>query len=311
MNHASPATGRPDRSCPPDAPLLSILIPAYNAEATLPRTLESIKRLVAPEHHRRLQVVMIDDGSEDSTPSIMHNNLPDSIPRTILAGNHRGVSAARNLGLQSSEGNFLLFLDADDELAADPIAFLLQHSHADLIVTSTEYKRKGRLVEVRRPAAVSSGNIARLLSAGNPFAISSLMFRRECIDQPFSESRTHLEDWEFWSRNPRIFNGLIAHSDQAISTIHIHDNNASRNVSAMGQGRATFAAAMLAEQGSQLNYSARNNWRIQQAIGELQASMRRVRLSTFTHLPCSPRLYAKLVIHSTYALFNKTASRYS
>lgn len=108
---------------PTEVPVLvSVIVPAYNAAATLPACLHS----VLSQGYPWLEILCIDDGSTDDTPSILKAiTAKDSRVRGIFNQRNAGVSYCRNLGVQSAKGKYLFFLDADDELADDSIAQLV------------------------------------------------------------------------------------------------------------------------------------------------------------------------------------------
>jgi cellulose synthase/poly-beta-1,6-N-acetylglucosamine synthase-like glycosyltransferase len=87
-------------------------LPTYNEEKRIGRCLESIRNLRYPKE--KLEVLVIDDGSEDKTVDIIRNN--GLIP---IQQNHLGCSSARNKGAECSRGDVLAFIDADDTCRAD------------------------------------------------------------------------------------------------------------------------------------------------------------------------------------------------
>ena len=89
------------------APRFSVIIPAYNSDATLARAIDS----VLAQSHPAQEIIVVDDGSTDGTPDVAARygkNL-----RYVLQDN-AGVSSARNHGAQAASGDWLAFLDADD-----------------------------------------------------------------------------------------------------------------------------------------------------------------------------------------------------
>lgn len=92
---------------------VSVIIPCYNAEKTLRACLES----VFAQDHRPVEVVVVDDASTDSSPTITEE-FPCRLVRVPANG---GVSAARNLGAAHTTGEVLFFLDSDVALAPDAI----------------------------------------------------------------------------------------------------------------------------------------------------------------------------------------------
>lgn len=90
------------------APLVSIIIPAFNAAPWIKQTIAS----VLMQTLARWECIVVDDGSADETPDIV-SSLADSRMRLISQKNS-GVAAARNRGLEAAQGQYIAFLDADD-----------------------------------------------------------------------------------------------------------------------------------------------------------------------------------------------------
>lgn len=96
-------------------PLVSILIPAYNAEKWIASTIES----ALAQTWLNQEIIVVDDGSTDQTRAIA-KNFESSILKVVSQENS-GASAARNCALNLAQGDFIQYLDADDLLAADKI----------------------------------------------------------------------------------------------------------------------------------------------------------------------------------------------
>jgi glycosyltransferase involved in cell wall biosynthesis len=88
---------------------VSVIIPAFNSESTIARAIESV---VAQQFHGDFEIIVVNDGSTDQTAEVLRS-YGDRIK--IVTQENRGVSAARNAGVRNSEGEYLAFLDADDE----------------------------------------------------------------------------------------------------------------------------------------------------------------------------------------------------
>jgi glycosyltransferase involved in cell wall biosynthesis len=92
------------------APLVSVVVPAYNASGTIERTLRS----VMAQTYANLEIIVVDDGSNDDTAAIVEHVSRED-PRIILLRQpNEGVAAARNLGIAQAWGDFIAPLDADD-----------------------------------------------------------------------------------------------------------------------------------------------------------------------------------------------------
>ena len=111
----------------PEEPLVSVVIPAYNAEKTLRRMLDS----VLGQTWRCLQVILVDDGSTDGTFAIASRAAEEDRRLEVVRQENRGVSAARNAGLANSKGKYIRFMDADDTMPADSIERMVRRAEAD------------------------------------------------------------------------------------------------------------------------------------------------------------------------------------
>lgn len=100
-------------------PLISVIIPVHNAEESIEKAVSS----VLGQTYKHLQIIIIDDGSSDSTPAIVKKLCLGS-PSVQLIQNkaNKGVSASRNLGIEASKGKWITFLDADDYFDKDYIS---------------------------------------------------------------------------------------------------------------------------------------------------------------------------------------------
>jgi glycosyltransferase involved in cell wall biosynthesis len=98
-----------------DKPLVSIIIPVYNTEKYLAQCIES----AINQTYQNLEIIIIDDGSTDNSLKIAKTFNDNRI--NIFSQNNKGASAARNLGILKSNGEFLQFLDADDFISLNKI----------------------------------------------------------------------------------------------------------------------------------------------------------------------------------------------
>jgi Glycosyl transferase family 2 len=97
-------------------PLVSILIPAYNAEQWIPQSIESALAQTWP----RKEIIVVDDGSSDRTLSVAQEFSSRGV--LVASQEHRGGSAARNKAFSFCGGDYIQWLDADDILAPDKIS---------------------------------------------------------------------------------------------------------------------------------------------------------------------------------------------
>ncbi|NJM70772.1 MAG: glycosyltransferase [Scytonema sp. RU_4_4] len=93
-----------------ELPLVSVIIPAYNAEAFIGRTLQS----VISQTYENIEVLVVDDGSRDKTPEIVESFAQKDSRITLFKQLNSGVASARNLAIENSKGEYIAPLDADD-----------------------------------------------------------------------------------------------------------------------------------------------------------------------------------------------------
>lgn len=108
-------------------PMVSVVIPAYNVTKTLPRLLECLLN----QTWQNLQIILVDDGSEDGTV-LMARKAAEKDPRlTVVTQGNLGISYARNAGLALCEGKYIRFIDADDTLPLDSIERMVRRAEKD------------------------------------------------------------------------------------------------------------------------------------------------------------------------------------
>ena len=114
-------------------PKISIIIPVYNAQDYLKKCLDSI----IGQDLKDIEIICIDDGSNDNSLQILKNYAAQETRFIYKSQRNKGVSAARNLGLQIAKGDYILFVDADDYLADNSLKHLYsyaQNNNLDLLV---------------------------------------------------------------------------------------------------------------------------------------------------------------------------------
>lgn len=114
-------------------PLISILSPCYNVEAFLPQCIDSIIK----QTYTNLQIVLIDDGSNDDTWSVMQHYAANDTRIEIYHQHNQGVASTRNHLLEKVNGDYVLFVDSDDWIEPDMVSFLVGKAmagEADIVV---------------------------------------------------------------------------------------------------------------------------------------------------------------------------------
>lgn len=105
--------------------LISVVIPAYNYAKTLPRAVNSV---IAQLGEAQAELLVIDDGSTDATPQVVEQLLVEHAGAfRALRKPNGGLSSVRNRGIEEARGQYLIFLDADDEMAPGALAAVARH----------------------------------------------------------------------------------------------------------------------------------------------------------------------------------------
>lgn len=178
---------------------VSVIIPAYNRAWCLPEAIDA----VLAQTYRDYELIVVDDGSTDGTASIL-KTYGDKISRRRQT--NRGVSAARNLGVQKARGELIAFLDSDDlwkpEKLARQVAFFDRHPDAMICQTEEIWIRRGVRVNPKQRHRKPSGWIFEPSLALCLVSPSAVMMRRELLEKTggFDETLPACEDYDLWLR---------------------------------------------------------------------------------------------------------------
>jgi glycosyltransferase involved in cell wall biosynthesis len=104
--------------------LVSIIIPAYNVENYISRCLDS----VILQSYQNIEILVINDGSTDNTLSIIESYRVRDRRISLINQKNKGLSAARNVGLDVSQGDYIYFVDGDDFISEKTIELLVYFS---------------------------------------------------------------------------------------------------------------------------------------------------------------------------------------
>ena len=122
-------------------PLISIIIPVYNGEDTIYRCVNSIQR----QTHQNLEIIIVNNASTDHTVQICQQLAEKDARIRFYNCPQKGVSVARNLGLDRATGEYIGFVDADDFIEPDMYEYLLnllQKNHTDISSCNIHYLAK-------------------------------------------------------------------------------------------------------------------------------------------------------------------------
>lgn len=265
--------------------LVSVVIPAFNAEKFIEHAIESVLSQTYPN----LELIVVDDGSTDSTPDIAASFVDPRV-RTVSQPN-RGVATARNLGMAQSSGQLIAFLDADDRWDPEKL-----EKQVGAIASQPDCVAMGCMMRYEsgqgKVLGVAGQNVGppdqELIRSGRlmPFPLSSILCRRAALEKVggFDESLDRsvpgqVEDLDLLARVAA--EGTIAGVPERLGTYVIHGESASaRNIESQRLGTRYVRQRLLARaQGEDLTWedfeaTYRPTW-VQRYGDMVQASYRR------------------------------------
>ena len=172
-------------------PLVSVIVPMYNAAPFIGDTLESI----IASTYRPIEVIIVDDGSTDESLSLAQSFAQLHPEVQVLTQANAGVSAARNHAIRAAQGEYILPVDADDKISNTYIEHAVAAMNEQVRVVGCRAQFFGAQQGEWKLADYSPERLARM----NMIHISSL-FRRADWKRVggFCEEEIYREDWDFW-----------------------------------------------------------------------------------------------------------------
>ena len=118
--------------------MISVIVPVYNAEKFLNRCIDSILE----QTYTNFELILVDDGSTDHSLDILKKYVEQDERVSLICQQNKGVSGARNTGLQAAKGEYFLYIDADDWVEKDMIEkliFIGQRENADIVMCDSDH----------------------------------------------------------------------------------------------------------------------------------------------------------------------------
>lgn len=216
--------------------LVSVIIPAYNAERFISETIDS----VINQTYKYIEIIVIDDGSTDNTRNIVEKKMETDSRIVLKQILNNGVSNARNTGFNLSKGNFVSFLDADDLWLPNNIKYKWEYLvnsseniglvHSDMEIIDENSHSTGNILSGK------SGNILNsilLWDGTNIPTPSSILVKREAIKQAgeFDINLSTAADQDFFLRIASKYE--IGRIPFVLGKYRIHEHNMHNNISLM------------------------------------------------------------------------------
>jgi glycosyltransferase involved in cell wall biosynthesis len=210
-------------------PLVSVVIPAYNAEKYLEETLASVRAQTFSDY----EILVVDDGSTDRTVQI----ASDFGGVKLLLQQNRGSAAARNTGIRAARGAYVAFLDADDiwlpSKLEKQVAHLQAHprtewSYTDALVFDMPARRT--VCQIGRRIRLHEGEILRplllrsFIPSATPVVKKTALMEAGLFDE--RRERRFAEDWSMWLRIAERHPVKLI--DEPLAMIRMHTDNRSQ-----------------------------------------------------------------------------------
>ena len=169
-------------------PNVSVVIPCFNAEATVAQALQSISE----QRFESLEIIIVDDGSSDSTPQIIQTHAANDPRIRVISRVHEGIIASLNAGINASTAPYIARMDADDyaypNRIAKQAAYLDNHPEIAVVGCLVEGYPPDKIQEGYKlyyqwlNGLVSSDQIAREIYIESPLAHPSVMIRSRALE---------------------------------------------------------------------------------------------------------------------------------
>ena len=195
--------------------MISIIIPVYNTEEYIAACLDSLSR----QSYTDFEVILVDDGSTDSSANRIEKYIETSkMDLSLIRTENRGVSAARNTGIQHSKGDYLCFIDSDDMADSEYLSVMLAElaeENADICFCGQRTVPEGCVTEYSFHESYSKKvytkyeALSDMLYGNTQHGIWSLLCRRSILgDNRFAEGCRFSEDlgmvWQLVASSEKI-----------------------------------------------------------------------------------------------------------
>ena len=231
----------------PESPLVSVLLPAYNAEKYIDAAVDSILAQSLPD----LELLVIDDASRDSTVSRISERRDARIRLLRSTSGNTGVAAALNRGLEAARGRYLARMDADDVAHTDRLRrqldVLRRNPSVGLIGSAVQpIDGDGRAAGEPWRLPTTSAQLRWHLFMDNQFAHPSVMMTRAAVEAvgDYSTTCPGAEDYDLWLRIASRFD--VMNLPEVLVDYRLHPDSITGKAAALGHRSALAAAARAA-----------------------------------------------------------------
>lgn len=223
-------------------PVVSIIIPMYESEATIAETIDSLRAQSLADW----ETIVIDDGSRDSGPSIVRRYSARDDRLRMVHQPNAGLAAARNTGLDHATGQFVYFLDADDWVTPRGIEMLVRAASDHGGAAFGAYHCRGAggedLSVTCWPFAANVG-LNELIEHNRFASHAHILDRRLLVGHRFDESLRVAEDYDMWLRLAE--SGVRWHAiDEVVAEYRVRPASLSKDFGSMNETTSRVVRAV-------------------------------------------------------------------
>lgn len=212
-------------------PKVSVVMPLYNAEAYVKKTIDSILQ----QTYSDFEIIVVNDASTDRSAEIV-KEMSENDSRIRLYSNeqNKGIAYTRNRAIELSQGKFIAIMD-DDDIAPDyrlkdEVEFLEKNAHIDVVAGNTcIIDENDNVIGMFAPVIRNPKLVKAYLMLGNIIGNSTTMIRREFIEKNklrYKDNMYGTEDYRFWAECSLY--GNISASDKVMLYWRKHNNESNK-----------------------------------------------------------------------------------
>lgn len=210
--------------------MISVIIPTYNRGKTLPRAIDSVLN----QTHSDFELIIVDDGSKDDTENIVKNIKDHRITYLKHEVNSGGPARPKNTGIKKSKGNYIAFLDSDDEWMPEKLEKQLKKFNDgsdNLAIVGCDVldinQENGRESVYTIPRSSKDKSLRMILKKCFIHSTSSVLIKARLLNKVgnFDEKMEVSEDWDLWIRILKSYSFDFV--PEPLFMYYIHDDNIS------------------------------------------------------------------------------------
>ncbi len=211
-------------------PTVSVVIPTYNREQLIARSVKS----VLSQTYQNFEIIIVDDASTDNTKKVV-NSLNDGRIKYVRHDKNKGEAAARNTGIKLARGEYIASHDSDDEWLPEKLekqikAFEDCSPEVGVVYTGFWKEENGKKTYIPFSwVNQKNGDIHEELLKGNFIGSPVAVIKKECFTGTglFDERLRNLVDWEMWIRISKRYHFICI--DEPLVVAHYDSGNVSDN----------------------------------------------------------------------------------